>query len=121
MRDVIWQSSSFASRLIKRLSFRPETWTGRSANAMAKNKSKTEKIPNHMTILEASEFWDEHSLLDFPDVKEVRDVDIQIEREVYYCPVSRDLMKRLQERAHAEGISTETLVNLYLQEKLVQP
>ena len=71
-----------------------------------------------MSILEASEFWDEHSLLDFPDTKEVRGVDIQIEHEVYYCSVSCSLMKQLQERARAEGVSTETLINLYLQEKL---
>ena len=85
---------------------------------MAKSKTRTKPAPESMGILEASDFWDGHSLLDFPDIKEVRDVDIQIEREVYYCPVSRGLMKRLQERARAEGVSTETLLNLYLQEKL---
>jgi hypothetical protein len=86
---------------------------------MAKSKTRTKTAPESMGILEASDFWDEHSLLDFPDTKEIRDVDIQIEREVYYCPVSQKLMKRLQERAYAEGVSTETLINLYLQEKLV--
>jgi hypothetical protein len=90
-----------------------------NVDAMAKSRSKAGKVPRPMSILEASEFWDEHSLLDFPGIKEVRDVDIQIEREVYYCPVSHGLMKQLQERARAEGISTETLINLYLQEKLM--
>ena len=85
---------------------------------MAKSKNKVRTVPKHMSILEASEFWDEHSLLDFPDTKEVSGADIRIEREVYYCPVSRGLMKRLQERARTEGVSTETLINLYLQEKL---
>ncbi len=88
---------------------------------MARNKSKDKKIAENMELMEASEFWDEHSLLDFPDVKELGDVDIQIEHELYYCPVSRGLMKQLQERARAEGVSTETLVNLYLQEKLTPP
>ncbi len=41
-----------------------------------------------MSILEASEFWDQHSLLDFSDVKEVTEVAMQIEREFFYCPVS---------------------------------
>lgn len=85
---------------------------------MAKSKSRARLAPANLSLLEASNFWDEHSLLDFPDTEEVRDVDIQIEREVYYCPVSRALMKRLQDRARTEGVSTETLVNLYLQEKL---
>ncbi|MBI3245116.1 MAG: hypothetical protein HYZ50_01270 [Deltaproteobacteria bacterium] len=71
-----------------------------------------------MGVLEASEFWDDHSLLDFSDVKEVRSVDSQIERELYYCPVSRGLMQRLHDRTRGEGVSVETLLNLYLQEKL---
>ena len=73
-----------------------------------------------MSILDASDFWDEHSLLDFSDIREVsiEEGDIRIEREVYYCPVSRDLMKRLQERKRSEGVSPATLLNLYLQEKL---
>jgi hypothetical protein len=88
---------------------------------MAKSKKKNETVPEHMSILEASEFWDEHSMVDFSDVKEVRGFDIHIERELYYCPVSRGLMQRLQDRARAEGVSAETLINLYLQEKLAQP
>jgi hypothetical protein len=88
---------------------------------MAKSKKKAERVPEQMSILEASEFWGEHSLLDFSDAKEVEDIDLQIERELHYCPVSRGLMQRLQDRARAEGVSTETLVNLYLQEKLAQP
>jgi hypothetical protein len=88
---------------------------------MARSKKTLKTEPGHLSILEASDFWDEHSLLDFPDVKEVKDADLLIEREVYYCPLSRGLLNRLQERARAEGVSTETLVNLYLQEKLAQP
>ena len=88
---------------------------------MARSKKAVKTETEHLNILEASDFWDEHSVLDFSDVKEVRDADLSIEREVYYCPLSRGLLNRLEERARTEGISTETLVNLYLQEKLAQP
>ena len=88
---------------------------------MARSKKAGQTETEHRSILNASDFWDEHSLLDFPDVKEVRDADLSIEHEVYYCPLSRGLLNRLQERARTEGVSTETLVNLYLQEKLGQP
>ncbi len=54
---------------------------------MARNKP-ARIVPEERSILEASEFWDEHSLLDFPDTTQVSRADIQIEREVYYCPVS---------------------------------
>ena len=69
-----------------------------------------------MSIFKASDFWDEHSLLDFSNTQEVdsEEGDIRIEREVYYCPVSWDLMERLQERAFSEGVSPVTLLNLYL-------
>jgi CopG antitoxin of type II toxin-antitoxin system len=85
---------------------------------MAKNKRKAMQVPANMSILEASDFWDEHSLLDFPNTQEETEIDIHIEREQYYCPVSKRLMEKLQVRAQEEGVSTETLVNLYLQEKL---
>ena len=87
---------------------------------MAGNKRRIEEPPENMSILEASDFWDENSLFDFSDTQEVdpEEGDIRIEREVYYCPVSRALMKRLQERAFSEGVSPATLLNLYLQEKL---
>lgn len=87
---------------------------------MAKSKKRM-LIPEQMDVLRASEFWDEHSLLDFSDTQEVKSVDIHVEREVYYCPVSRGIMQQLQDRARTEGVSAETLVNLYLQEKLAQP
>jgi hypothetical protein len=60
---------------------------------MAKSRTRTKTVPESMSILEASDFWDKHSFLDFPDVREVKDVDIEIEHEVFYCPVSRGLMK----------------------------
>jgi hypothetical protein len=88
---------------------------------MARSKKAMKTETEYTSILEASDFWDEHSLLDFPDVKEVKNADLSIEGEVYYCPLSRGLLNRLQERARIEGVSTETLVNLYLQEKLAQP
>jgi hypothetical protein len=30
---------------------------------MTKSKKKTETVPEHVSVLEASEFWDKHSLL----------------------------------------------------------
>ncbi len=85
---------------------------------MAKNKQKVLLAPANVSVLEASDFWDEHSLLEFPDTQEEKEIDIHIEREQYYCPVSKGLVEKLQVRAQEEGVSTETLVNLYLQEKL---
>ena len=51
---------------------------------MAGNKYQVKEPPENMSILEASDFWDEHSLLDFPDTQELglREGDIRIEREV---------------------------------------
>ena len=85
---------------------------------MARSKQRTILVPTNMSILEASDFWDEHSLLEFADTQEVKEGDIHVKRERYYCPVSKRLMEKLQARAQEEGVSTETLVNLYLQEKM---
>jgi CopG antitoxin of type II toxin-antitoxin system len=69
-----------------------------------------------MSIDEVSEFWDTHSVAD------VTSHDVEIE----YSPsghttlvaVEDHLLERLSESARQRGVSVETLVNLWLQEKL---
>jgi len=50
----------------------------------------------------------------------MEDVDIQI--DVYssrvYCAVAKDLAAQLRDQARKQGVSTETLINLWLREKI---
>jgi len=79
-------------------------------------KSK-KMIPDNMTIEEASKFWDTHSVADYPS----RTVQIEYnpEGKVTFIAISNELLKTLDQKAKKEGISVETLVNLWIQEKLI--
>ena len=73
------------------------------------------KLKN-VSIDEASEFWDTHSVADVP----TRVVDIQYEPKGHttLVAIEDELLDQLSRRAKARGVSVETLVNLWLQEKL---
>ena len=73
-------------------------------------------IPDEMSILEASEFWDDHSVADYP----TRVVEMSFEKgvETTFVAVERDLVGDLREKARVAGVSVDALVNSWLHEKL---
>lgn len=79
--------------------------------------SEIDPIPDEMSLLEASEFWDTHSVADYP----TQVVEMSFERgaTTTFVAVEKDLVGSLREQARQSGVSMETLVNLWLQEKLV--
>jgi hypothetical protein len=86
--------------------------------AMAKNKQQPDPIPSHFgSIAEAAEFWDSHDLSDYP-TKPV-DFEVDIEREVFLTALEPELAQRLAEHARKHGVSTETLINVRLTEKVL--
>jgi len=79
---------------------------------MAKNK-----IPENMNLDEASEFWDEHSFLDYGDVREMHfSVDLRKNRN--YIDIKEDLAKQIRAIAHQKGTSSRVLINQWLKEKV---
>jgi len=87
---------------------------------MQNNELGTKDIlPENFTSLEEfSEFWDTHSSADYEDDMEFVEVQINLSSSRAYCPVAKDLLHRVRKQAHLQGVSTETLVNIWLQEKL---
>ncbi len=84
---------------------------------MLKSKKKVAKTTASMTIAEAGEYWNTHSFVGEADVKEVHfDVDIQSVK--YYYAVEKELAHKLSEIAKARGVSPETLLNLWIKEKI---
>jgi hypothetical protein len=69
-----------------------------------------------MTIEEASEFWDNHSVADYPT--RVVQMHYAPEGQTTFVAVANDILGLLEKRAKQRGVSVETLVNLWLQEKL---
>ena len=82
-----------------------------------KKKKERDPVPDSFaSIEEAAEFWDTHSLADYEDLWiEVPDVKIDLVRQ--HFRVDAKLARKISRQAKQRGISAETLVNLWLQEK----
>lgn len=73
---------------------------------------------NFNSLDELWHFWDTHSTADYEDLMEPVEIEIDVSSSKLYCSVAKDLLQKVRVRAHQQGVSTETLVNLWLQEKL---
>lgn len=87
-----------------------------------KNKSGRDDLPQEFaTLEEAGAFWDAHSTADFEEIFEPVDVELDLPpRRGRRVTLANDLSLRIGVIAKQQGVSTETLVNLWLQEKLAQ-
>ncbi len=70
------------------------------------------------TLEELSDFWDTHSSADYEEAMEPVEVEIDLASSKVYCPVVKDLLQQVRRQARRQGVSTETLINLWLQEKV---
>ena len=61
------------------------------------------------------EFWDTHDFTDFDS--DAPDVKFEVTCAV---PIELELFTALEKQAHQRGVQVETLVNLWLQQKLME-
>jgi hypothetical protein len=71
-------------------------------------------------IKAAAEFWDTHSLADYWDQTEEVQFDVSLQRRVFLVPLEHSLARRLADVARRQGVSAETLVNLWVSDHLRQ-
>lgn len=83
----------------------------------SKPTSKGDDLPDaFQSIAEAGAFWDSHDSTDYEDMMEDVNVEVDIKRRVYLVPVAVGILEVLRKKAKSQGVSTETLVNVLLQE-----
>ena len=81
--------------------------------------SEDRKIPEMKSYEEIAEFWDTHSLADYWDETEPAEFEISPDtRRRYLVAVDPDVLSRVQRVARTRGLSTESLVNLLLEQRL---
>jgi hypothetical protein len=80
---------------------------------MPANKSSVSKASS---LEKMGEFWDKHDFTEFDDPN-APDVEFDITVAI---PIEPDLLSDIEELAHIRGIKVETLVNLWLKEKVVE-
>lgn len=87
---------------------------------MAKNKMSREPLPETFaTIAEAAAFWDTHSLADYEDLQQDVTFDVEIEGERNFFAIEKELSASIDHIASRQGVLPETLINLWLKEKVL--
>jgi len=85
----------------------------------SKKPSVQDVLPdNFATLDEFWGFWDTHSSADYEDVMEAVEIEVDPLSSTVYLPVAKDLVSKVRAQARRQGVSSETLVNLWLQERL---
>lgn len=80
---------------------------------------KQDILPENFESLEELEqFWDVHSTADYEDEMETVEVEVDLSSNKVYFSVAKDMLQKIRTQAQRQGVSTETLINLWLQEKL---
>jgi len=84
--------------------------------------SNQDPLPEEFTSsTEAGEFWDTHDSTDYEDHMEDVSFEINLTRKpTRTYAIATDIAIQLQAVAEQQGISTQTLINLWLQERLTQ-
>lgn len=82
---------------------------------MAENKSS---ISNAKSYQKIGEFWDSHNLGEFWDETEEANFEVDLQSDVFYYAVETSISSKLHLIAEKRGVSAETLVNLWLKEKI---
>ena len=82
---------------------------------MKKSKSSISKARSYTEI---DDYWDKHDLSDvWGKTKKVR-FQVVAEPEATYYPIQKDLSEKIQSVAKKQGVSSDTLVNLWLEQKI---
>lgn len=80
-------------------------------------KIRPTSISKAETLDEIAEFWDMHTLSDYWDQTEEVEFEVRAKRR-RRVPLEPDLYAQIETQARVRGISPETLVNLWLTERL---
>jgi predicted DNA binding CopG/RHH family protein len=83
---------------------------------MVKSKSL---ISNASSYKQIGEFWDKHSLADYDSKTKPAKMKFKAKSIQYTCTIEKTLFKQLFQKAESQGLPINTLINIYLKEKVV--
>lgn len=83
-------------------------------------KSHKSSLSKAMSYKEIGDFWDTHELSEFTDKTKEASFEVDIESEVTYYAVDKMLSEKIQSIAQRRGVTADTLINLWVQEKLLE-
>jgi hypothetical protein len=119
IRGLIWLTDIIEKIETKKINVPsyclPGTWTKESEKQMKRNRTSISKAT---TYKEIGDFWDTHSLADYWDKTKPARFKVDVRSEVTYFPLEQGLSIEMLKIAKRQGIAAETLLNLWVQEKL---
>jgi len=83
------------------------------------SESKT-SISGASSYAEIGEYWDNHDLSDHWEQTTPAEFEVDIRSSSIYFPLQRSLAEQLRRAAEAQGVSSETLLNLWVQERVIE-
>ncbi|HHY58729.1 MAG TPA: hypothetical protein GYA08_25225 [Chloroflexi bacterium] len=85
---------------------------------MNESNHNTDPIPEEFkTLADAADFWDTHSLSDYWEETQEVEIGVRASRR-QWVPLATHVASRALVQAQQEGVSLETLVNLWVAERL---
>jgi len=82
---------------------------------MKRNRSSISKASSYKAV---GEYWDNHDLSKVWGKTKKVQFDVKIETEATYYAIEKSLSEKVQSIAKKKGVSSDTLVNLWIQQKL---
>lgn len=94
--------------------------TAKERKNYEKNKRKVEPLPEQFKNFEAlADFWDRHDLTDYENqLENVRYAISPKPKRQFVVTLSDELTQAMKRAVQREGVSMQTLVNLWVQERL---
>lgn len=83
---------------------------------MPRNRSKT--LPSFSSVRKLIDFFDTHDMGRYWDRMREAHFDVNIKRRRYLVAIDEAIMVKLAEMARARKVSSQTLINSWLKEKL---
>jgi len=81
-------------------------------------KNSRRSISKGRSYADIGEYWDTHNLSDvWGKMRKVK-FEVVAEPEATYYPIEKDLSEKIQSVARKQGVSSDTLVNLWLAQKI---
>ncbi len=81
-------------------------------------KNKTTTISRAKSYKEIGDFWDNHDVADYWEMTYPVEFEVDIQSETTYFRLERKLAAEVRKTAAKQGISSETLLNQWIKDKL---
>jgi hypothetical protein len=82
---------------------------------MRKNSTSISKASSYADI---GDFWDNHDLTDFMGQTSEASFEVDLKSKTTYYALDSELSSRIARAAQSRGVAAETLLNLWVLEKL---